>query len=98
MREPLAPAEIELPASYLRVEPGEKVTTKRVTPMVYTKRWAYAPIGAEAAPELYDLTRDPYAETDVAADHADVCKDLHARLIGFLSDLDAPPGAASVFE
>ena len=85
-------------ASFLRVEPGEKITTKRVTPVVYTKQWAYVPIGAEAAPELYDLTADPYAETDVAADNAAVCKDLHARLIGFLSDLDAPPEAASVFE
>ena len=43
-----------------------------VTPMLYTKQWAYAPIGANVDPELYDLTADPTAETDVATRHPDV--------------------------
>ncbi len=85
-------------ASYLRAAEGEKITTKRVTPVVYTKKWAYVPIGAEAQRELYDIEADPYCLKPLAADEATVCDDLHARLLGFLKDLGAPPEAAAVFE
>jgi len=84
--------------TFLRVKPGEKITHKKVTPIVYTKRWAYVPIGADASPELYDLAGDPYAQTNVAADHGDVCRDLHGKLIAFLKDLDAPEAAVKPFQ
>jgi len=60
------------------------------TPVVYTPAWAYTPIGEAGSPELFDLAADPNAETDVAADHPDVVKDMHDRLVTWLRDMDAP--------
>ena len=92
--------DVAITAGHLRPGPdtGPRITSKRTTPVVYTKRWAYAPIGAAATPELYDLTADPYALTNLADRHGDVVKDLHAELLAFLTDLDAPAEAISVFE
>ena len=72
--------------------------TKQTTPVLYTERWAYAPIGAAGAPELYNLAAVPLAETDVAAEHPDVVADLHARLVRWLKDMDAPPEVRAIFE
>ena len=85
-------------ASFLRAEEGEKITTKRVTPVLYTEQWAYAPIGMDGEPELFDLAADPYAETNVAGKHGDVARELHGKLSGWLRDMDAPPEAIAVFE
>jgi len=90
--------EFAVTGSYLRAEPGGGIAAKSVTPIVYTKEWAYVPLGAAGAAELYDLAADPYAEADLAADRPDLCKELHARLIGFLKGLDAPAEALAVYE
>ena len=47
------------------------------TPVLYTEKWAYAPIGAYRGRELYDLEADPYAEANVASEHAETVQDLH---------------------
>jgi arylsulfatase A-like enzyme len=72
--------------------PDEKgrIAKRSETPGVYTKKWAYYPIGAAGRPELYDLAADGYCRHSVAADHANVCKAMHRRLLGFLRDHDAP--------
>jgi len=70
---------------------------KATTPVVYTQKWAYAPIGAEGERELYDLGADPACDANVAADHADVCDDLHTRLLGWLDGIDAPETAGAPF-
>ncbi len=85
-------------AGFLRSPEGGKVRPKATTPTVYTERWAYMPIGAGGDRELYDLQADPYCQQDLAADKPDVCDDLHARLLGFLRDLDAPAEARVPFE
>ena len=63
------------------------------TPVLYTEKWAYAPVGMEGVAELYDIAADPYAETDIVADHPDVVQELHAKLIGWLREIDAPDEA-----
>lgn len=63
---------------------------KKTTPVVYTRQWAYCPVGAAGERELYDLTVDPYAEKNVAAAHKDVVKDLHQRMLDWLKQMDAP--------
>ena len=76
---------------------GELPHNGSPTPVVYTDTWAYAPIGAMGERELYDLTKDPNAETDVAGNHPDVCDDLHAKLVDWLREMDAPEEAVAVF-
>jgi arylsulfatase A-like enzyme len=84
-------------ASYLRALPGA-MPDRWTTPMLYTTRWAYAPIGAAGRPELYDLHEDPGAERDIVADHQGIARELHERLIAWLHDMDAPAEALSAFE
>ena len=76
---------------------GEGIPAEAVTPFLVTERWGYAPMGAEGQAELYDLTTDPLAETDLAADHADVVADLHERLLAHLAEHDAPEGALALW-
>lgn len=84
-------------ASYLRIKPGEQ-PTKWTTPVLYTEHWAYAPIGADGKPELYDLETDAYAESNRAFDHPEVVTELHGRLLDRLKELDAPQEARAVFK
>jgi hypothetical protein len=67
------------------------------TPVLYDGRWAYAPIGATGARELYDLEIDPYAEHNVSVDHPTLVDDLHQRLLAWLEDIGAPPEAIAMF-
>jgi arylsulfatase A-like enzyme len=61
-----------------------------VTPALYTERWCYVPVGAEGTPELYDLTCDPFGETNIAGDNADTVKELQAMFNAQLQAMDAP--------
>ena len=74
---------------YLRQEDGH-VVKEAVTPALYTRRWAYVPIGPEGGKELFDLQGDPLAEHNVIADHPDVAQELHAMLIAWLEEVQAP--------
>ena len=51
----------------------------RVTPVLYTERWAYAPVGSYGGRQLFDLSVDPLAETNLVEEHRDVADDLHPR-------------------
>ncbi len=82
--------------SFLRKQAGE-VPSTAVTPMVYTHRWAYAPLAPQEGAELFDLETDPYAETNVIAHHPEIAKDLHAKLVDFLQALGAPVEAIEVY-
>jgi arylsulfatase A-like enzyme len=78
--------------------PGQKSGgVPNCSPVVYSREWAYAPIGAEKTPELFDLRSDPYAETNVAAEHPEVCKQMHEKLLGWLTEMNAPDEAVAVF-
>ncbi|OPZ27116.1 MAG: hypothetical protein BWZ02_01773 [Lentisphaerae bacterium ADurb.BinA184] len=61
--------------------------------MLYTDEWIYAPVGPERQRQLFAARTDPGAETDVAARHPDLVRDLHQRLIAWLQAVGAPPEA-----
>jgi len=82
--------------SYLRKQ-GETVSPTASTPVLYTDKWAYAPIGPASERELFNLDTDPYTETDIITDSPDIAADLHAKLIEWLRDLDAPDEAVDVY-
>jgi len=72
---------------------GAKAFRKAVTPFVATDRWRYAPVGAWGRAELYDLTVDPLAKTDLAAENGPLLKELHELFLAHL----ASHGAAEAF-
>ncbi|MBN2391295.1 MAG: sulfatase-like hydrolase/transferase [Anaerolineae bacterium] len=82
--------------SHLRKRDGA-IPHTAVTPVLYTEKWAYAPIGPDSERELFDLDADPLTETNVITDHLAVAADLHANLIAWLRDLDAPDEAIEVY-
>ena len=84
-------------AGFLRTERGAQ-PSKWTTPVLYTEKWAYAPIGADGLPELYDLETDPYAERDLAGDHPTIVRELRERFVGWLHDIGAPEDAIAVFD
>jgi hypothetical protein len=51
-----------------------------------TDEWGYAPVGAYGRSELYDLSGDPPAERDVAADHPQVVADLNNLFMQHLAE------------
>ena len=75
----------------------DHIATSGTTPALYTEKWAYAPIGAYRERELYDLEADPYAEVNVASEHAETVQDLHERLLGWLRGVGAPQEAIDPF-
>jgi len=83
-------------AGHLRLRDG-KMPADAETPVVYTQRWAYVPVGPGGARELYDISKDPLAERDVAAGNESVCDELHAKLLSWLQSVGAPPEAALPF-
>jgi arylsulfatase A-like enzyme len=90
--------ECAIAASHIRGD-GPKVGRwgKAVTPVLYTTRWAYAPVGAEGERELYDLDRDPGAARNVACRHPRVVEHLHAQLLGWLEGVGVPGEVAALF-
>ena len=83
-------------ATFTRLEEGE-LAPNRVTPMLYTERWAYAPVGSYGERELYDLGADPQTETNLAAEKGDIADDLHDAFIRELRQLEAPNEAIEVW-
>lgn len=63
---------------------------RATTPFLVTDRWGYAPVGAYGRPELYDLTRDPLAGHDVAADNPGVASELRDLFLTHLAEHRAP--------
>lgn len=93
-----APREFVITAQHLRRDAGARQSSNWTTPVLYTERWAYAPIGANREAELYDITSDPYAQSDVASGHPEVVAQLHEKLVSWLREMDAPPEAIEVLE
>ena len=94
--DPSAPLRSEaISASFLR--PSEVDPPTAAMPVVYTDEWAYVPIGPLGQRELYHLPNDPYAERNIAADHPQIVEALHARLLEWLREVEAPEEASLVF-
>jgi len=69
------------------------VPRKATTPFLITKKWGYAPVGANGAPELYDISADPLAAEDILADNENIVREMHDLLISHLKEHDAPDDA-----
>jgi hypothetical protein len=65
--------------------------------VIYNETWAYAPFGPDGAPELFNLEDDPYAETNVMGEHPEVAQQLHADLVAWLREIDAPEEAVAIY-
>jgi len=78
---------------YLRLTEEGKIPPKATTPVLYKQDWAYAPIGPDRERQLFDLSTDAYAETNVAGGHPDTVRELHERLMAWLKGLDSPAEA-----
>jgi arylsulfatase A-like enzyme len=95
-QEPLR--EFAITSGFLRAKSGDEIKSKHVTPVLYTKTWAYAPFGPAGERELFDLEADPYATRNIAEDHPDVVEELHGKFKEFLREIDAPKEAAAPFK
>lgn len=77
-------------STFLRAQNGAIASTS-VTPVVYTDQWIYAPINADGQVGLFDRQADPMAETNVAAGHATVAREMQEMLHDYMDQLGAPP-------
>ncbi len=82
---------------YIRSQ-GANPPRKASTPFLVTAHWGYAPVGALGRPELYDLTVDPLAMKDIAADNSEMVKTLHELFMAYLSDHRASEEFLSLWE
>ena len=76
----------------------ETVPQRVVSPFAVEDKWGYTPLGADGAPELYDLGADPLAQRDVAGEHADVVKSMHERFVAHLKEHNAPEATLGFWE
>jgi len=77
---------------------GTSAPRKATTPFLVGERWGYAPVGAYGRPELYDLSVDPLAATDIAANHPAVVQELHALFLEHLTRHDASESFLSLWQ
>jgi len=77
---------------------GTSAPRKATMPFLVGERWGYAPVGAYGRPELYDLSVDSLAATDVAADHPAVVQELHALFLEHLAQHDASGSFLSLWQ
>jgi len=68
-----------------------------MTPALYTDEWCYAPWGPGGETQLFAIT-DTDCEKNVASDNAGVVEELHAKLVGWMKEMDAPAEAMAPFE
>lgn len=85
--------DVAVSGCFIRSSENGSVPRKATTPFLTITKWGYAPVGANGAPELYDLTVDPLAAEDVSADNEGVVREMHDLLVSYLKEYDAPEGA-----
>ena len=77
---------------------GESAVPAGATvPFVVRGSWGYAPVGARGTPELYDLSSDPLASTDIASGHPDLVGELHEAFIEHLKSHRATDELIALF-
>jgi len=74
---------------FVRPDATGAVPRRASTPFVVTPEWGYAPVGAEGKPELYALSEDPLAATDVSQAHPDTVAEMHERFLDYLESFAA---------
>lgn len=89
--------ECAITAAVINFKPGAGNPLAATVPVVYADNWAFAPIGSEGPPELYDLSSDPLAANNIVADHPDVVADMREKALRWLRRVDAPRKLDKVF-
>jgi arylsulfatase A-like enzyme len=89
-----SPRDFAVTGCFLRLKDGT-LPTGSVTPVLYAGKWTYVPIGPNGKRELYDTVKDPYATSNIAGSEPDVARELHEKLVSWLTGLDAPSEAVS---
>ncbi len=84
-------------STFLRAQNGAIASTS-VTPVVYTDQWIYAPINADGRVGLFDRQADPMAETNVAAGHETVAREMQEMMHDYMDQLGAPPEAMTAVQ
>jgi len=93
---------LAITAAFLKRRDGsvspKAVTPKANTPMVYTTKWAFAPVGSEGEPELYDLEADPGALRNVAPKNPAMVEEMRSKALTWLNSVGAPKEAIRMFQ
>jgi len=76
---------------------NRKIPDCATTSVVYTKEWAYVPVGTDGKPELYDLESDPLGERNVIGDNPEIAEELSKKLFAFLEEMNAPDEASAPY-
>ena len=97
-RKQTKPRDFVISGVFLRTEDGKRPRRKEQSPVLYTSKWAYVPIGVRGRRELYDLKSDPYCTKNIATQHPNVLKRLHRKFMGWLDEMGAPADARTPFE
>jgi len=75
--------------SYMWTSDGS-IHPRACTPVLYTDKWAYVPVGAGGCAELYDLVSDPLGERNLAPGEEALVRELHSRFLGWLREHEVP--------
>ena len=70
------------------------IEPKSTTPMLYAHQWAYAPVGSEGEPELYNIQDNPGATANLTSERPSVLEELKAKFLYWLMEMTGP----SLFE
>lgn len=81
--------ELSVTGGFVKPTADGMVPPESTTPWVTDGRWGFAPVGHNGPAELFDLSVDPFAEQDVAADHTDVTGSLFDGFIDHLQKHNA---------
>ena len=73
-------------------------TTKVSSPFLVTDQWGYTPVGVDGGPELYDLTKDPLAASDLSEKNQDLLVDMFELLLSHLQHHNAPESFISFWK
>jgi len=84
-------------ASHLKFVQGMDLYKWHTTPVVYSEKWAYVPIGVDGKSELFNIESDYYAESNVISSHTDIAKEMHEKLLVWLQEINAPEEVVEVY-
>ncbi len=73
---------------------ADQVPAKATTPFVTTARWGYTPCGPDGGKQLFDLSCDPWAENDVAADNPEAVAEVEDLMLQQLTEVGANEAVA----
>jgi arylsulfatase A-like enzyme len=68
----------------------KSLAAEATTPVLYTAKWAFVPVGPQGDPELFDWTNDPLCMDNVLENNPIATRQLKDLFISWLEEMDAP--------